>query len=75
MQVFLKKDRNGLLTALRGAISPPGRKYQGDQHGREVILQFEAHQVERPADFEIDMADGNSQFGGDLAVRHISDPA
>ena len=68
MQVFLKKDRNGLLTALRGAISPPGREYQDDQHGREVILQFGAHQVERPADFEIDMADGNSQFGGDLAV-------
>lgn len=58
-----------------GAILPPGRKQQGDQYGREVILQFGAHQAERPADFEIDMADGNSQFGGDLAVCHIPDPA
>ena len=45
------------------------------QYGREGILQFETHKVERPTDFEIDMADGNSQFSGDLAVRHIPDPA
>ena len=75
MQFFSDKDRNALRAALRSAILPPRREYQGDQYGREVILQFETHKVERPTDFEIDMADGNSQFGGDLAVCHIPDPA